>query len=45
VVCVSGSHTGEFLRRYYDGSGSAPKQVVKISSKKPRGKKKKEWVQ
>jgi excinuclease ABC subunit A len=49
VARTSGSHTGEFLRRYYDGSGSAPKQVVKISSNgaksKPRGKKKKEWVQ
>jgi excinuclease ABC subunit A len=45
VARVSGSHTGDFLRRYYDGSGSAAKQVVKISSKKPRGKKKKEWVQ
>ena len=56
VARVAQSHTGEFLRRYYEGSASqgsgvAPIQTVKISTRasgaKPRTRtgRKKEWVQ
>ncbi len=45
------SHTGEFLRRYYEGSGINSDDFVKISAEsngagqKPRKRRKKEWVQ
>ncbi|HEV2463923.1 MAG TPA: excinuclease ABC subunit UvrA [Acidobacteriaceae bacterium] len=49
VALVAGSHTGEFLRRYYEGSAERPAEVVKISTRKnggkPRAARKKEWVQ
>ena len=56
VAWVAHSHTGEFLRRYYegsasDGSGVAPNVTVKISKRKngakplPRTGRKKDWVQ
>ena len=56
VARVAHSHTGEFLRRYFegaasDGSGVAPDRTVKISTQpngtkpRPRAGRKKEWVQ
>ncbi len=56
VARVANSHTGEFLRRYYEESGSeglssAPEETLKISARKngaksrPRAGRKKEWVQ
>jgi excinuclease ABC subunit A len=50
VARVAQSHTGEFLRRYYEGAG-ADEDFVKISASKnganprQRKSKKKEWVQ
>ena len=55
VARVAHSHTGEFLRRYFegaasDGSGVAPDRTVKISTQpngtkpRPRAGRKKEWV-
>jgi excinuclease ABC subunit A len=51
VARIAHSHTGEFLRRYYESSGTASEDLVKIAAEKnganpgPRKKKKKEWVQ
>jgi excinuclease ABC subunit A len=46
VARVAQSYTGEFLRRYYDGSGAAQEELVKISAEKNGAKKKKkEWMQ
>ncbi len=51
VARAAHSHTGEFLRRYYEGSSTCPAGTVKISAEingakpKPRRSKKKEWVQ
>ncbi|HUY81199.1 MAG TPA: excinuclease ABC subunit UvrA [Acidobacteriaceae bacterium] len=56
VTRVGHSHTGMFLRRYYEGSapddsGATPNGTVKISARKsgsksrPRASRKKEWVQ
>ncbi|MFZ0661567.1 MAG: excinuclease ABC subunit UvrA [Acidobacteriaceae bacterium] len=52
VASIAGSYTGEFLRRYYEGSAKIPAMTTKISSKgkngakpKPRAGRKKEWVQ
>lgn len=52
VARVAHSHTGEFLRRYYEDSSVTPAEIVKISAKKNgagsksrRNSKKKEWVQ
>jgi excinuclease ABC subunit A len=46
VARVAQSHTGEFLRRYYDGSRGPQEELVRISAEKNGAKKKKkEWVQ
>jgi excinuclease ABC subunit A len=51
VAGMAHSHTGEFLRRYYEGSGINSDDFVKISAEsngagqKPRKRRKKEWVQ
>jgi excinuclease ABC subunit A len=54
VARVAQSHTGGFLRRYYEESGTVPGDIIKISTAaaekngampKPRKPRKKEWVQ
>ncbi|MGC2501627.1 MAG: excinuclease ABC subunit A, partial [Silvibacterium sp.] len=51
VARIAHSHTGEFLRRYYEDSNAPSAELVKISAErngskpKPRKSKKKEWVQ
>jgi excinuclease ABC subunit A len=51
VARTAHSHTGEFLRRYYEGSGSVSEDLIKIAAEKNGAsagagkKKKKEWVQ
>ncbi len=51
VARIANSHTGEFLRRYYESSGQAPVETVKVASQqngvqsRPRAGRKKEWVQ
>jgi excinuclease ABC subunit A len=46
VARIAHSHTGEFLRRYYEGSSANSAETIKISAEKKPGKsKKKEWVQ
>jgi excinuclease ABC subunit A len=51
VARIAQSHTGGFLHRYYESSGTASEDIVEIAAGKnganpgPRKKKKKEWVQ
>ena len=51
VARIAHSHTGEFLRRYYEDSNASSAELIKISAErngskaKPRKSKKKEWVQ
>ncbi|MGC2163188.1 MAG: excinuclease ABC subunit UvrA [Silvibacterium sp.] len=51
VARTASSHTGEFLRRYYESSGAVPDGTVKIAARKNGAKpkpgtgRKKEWVQ
>jgi excinuclease ABC subunit A len=51
VAQIASSHTGEFLRRYYESSGAVGNETLKIAANrngaksKPRAGRKKEWVQ
>jgi len=51
IARVANSHTGEFLRRYYEVSGEDSAETIRIqaekngSKSKPRTAKKKEWIQ
>ena len=51
IARVANSHTGEFLRRYYEVSGEDSAETIRIqaekngSKSKPRAAKKKEWIQ
>jgi len=51
VAQIASSHTGEFLRRYYESSGAVGNETLKIAANrngaksKPRAGRKKAWVQ